>query len=187
MDKTKRLQPNFTSLSNLPHRRDQRQQLPMSHKSRQKTVSRSWQPGIRCFLKMCTQCKVRQECIWESDVNVLERWNPHQVALWDYICTLIYPVEIALGLLEASSKKSSRKIMWNLVQAVFIYIVCNDNDRNANGMRKTLLFEGTFQVIHSYRHWMQECMLQCPWLAPQNDGNLSGSGPRLWLGRFSGF
>lgn len=77
--------------------------------------------------------------------------------------------------------------MWNLVQAVFIYIVCNDNDRNAKGMRKTLLFEGTFQVIHSYRHWMQECMLQCPWLAPQNDGHLLDSGPRLWLGRFSGF
>lgn len=67
---------------------------------------------------------------------------PIQVALWDFICTLIYPVEIALGLLEASSKKSSRKIMWNLVQAVFIYIVCNDNDLNAKGMAKTAICRG---------------------------------------------
>lgn len=39
--------------------------------------------------------------------------------------------------------------MWNLVQAVFTYTVCNDNDLSVTGMR-TSPFEGILQVICAY-------------------------------------
>lgn len=39
--------------------------------------------------------------------------------------------------------------MWSLVQAVFTYTVCNDNDLSVTGM-STLPFEGILQVICAY-------------------------------------
>lgn len=104
------------------HKRDQRHQLPRSHKNRQKTVSRARQPGITVLLK--------NVYLMESMPGVYPRKQCQCVrkmgssSKWGFICVLLYTVEIALGLLEVPSEKSSRKIMWNLVQALFINMDC---------------------------------------------------------------
>lgn len=58
------------------------------------------------------------------------------------------------------------------MQVVFIYIVCNDSGLNVSGLGRTLHLMGSYRTSIPTTHWMQESMLQCPWLVPRNDGNL---------------
>lgn len=66
---------NFLHLSNLLQRRDQRHHLPISHKSRQKTVSRSRQPGMKRLFKKVYWCDVCKKYVLESNVKVWEEWS----------------------------------------------------------------------------------------------------------------
>ena len=84
---------NFTSLSNLMHKRDQRHQLPRSHKSRQKTVSRSWQPGITVLLKNVYLMKSMLGVYLRKQCQCVRKMEP--LSKWDFICILLYTVEVA--------------------------------------------------------------------------------------------
>lgn len=52
--------------------------------------------------------------------------------------------------------------MWNVVQVVFIYIVCTDDDLNETGVGKTPIMKGPYSSSISTTHRMQESMLQVP-------------------------
>lgn len=73
--------------------------------------------------------------------------------------------------------------MWNVVQVVFIYIVCTDDDLNETGVGKTPIMKGPYSSSISTTHRMQESMLQVPWSATRNNDHLPDPGPRLWCGQ----
>lgn len=116
----------------------------------------------RCFGKTCAGCQVCKKCTLESDAIVLRKMG--FLSKWpcgissvpsSILVKQLWVLKHRLKVFKKNHEvyiNRTINFMWNLVQAVFIYLVCTGSGRSATGLGRTLTIWTEILVVICFYH-----------------------------------